>query len=123
MALVVGNTFWTAMAQQHVPQELLGRVDSVAWTGSVLIMPVGYALAGPLAEWIGVREALLAAAAVGIACHVSALLSRSVRELRRLDDEAVVPPAAPRRTISQPAGDELPPPASAVSRRAARSVR
>ncbi len=93
MALVVGNTFWTAMAQQHVPQELMGRVDSVAWTGSVLIMPVAYALAGPVAEWIGVREALLAAAAIGIACTVSALLSRSVRELRRLDDEAAAPAA------------------------------
>ena len=42
---------------------------------------------------IGVREALLAAAAIGIACNVSALLSRSVRELRRLDDEAAAPAA------------------------------
>ena len=101
MALVVGNTFWTAMAQQHVPQELLGRVDSVAWTGSVLILPVAYALAGPVAEWIGVRETLLAAAAIGIGCYVSALLSRSVRDLCRLDDE-VVTSAVPAESDLEP---------------------
>ena len=46
MAQVVQNTFWSTIAQQHVPEELLGRVDAVAWTGSILIMPVAYALAG-----------------------------------------------------------------------------
>lgn len=99
MAMVVGNTFWTSMAQQHVPQELMGRVDSVAWTGSVLILPLAYAISGPIAEWIGVRETLLAAAALGIGSYVSALLSRSVRELRRLDDEAF--------TSTAPADSEL----------------
>jgi MFS family permease len=98
MSIVVGNTFWSTMEQQHVPEQVLGRVDSVAWTGSILIMPVAYAVAGPLAEAIGVRQTLLGAAAIGVACNVGALLSRSVRELERVDDtalQAAAPGAGP----------------------------
>jgi MFS family permease len=103
MSIVVGNTFWSTMEQQHVPEAVLGRVDSVAWTGSILFMPVAYAIAGPVAEWIGVRETLLAAAAIGIACNVGALLSRSARELRRLDDEDAARSTAPAGPEVEPA--------------------
>ncbi len=83
---------------------MLGRVDSVAWTGSILIAPVAFAVAGPLADWIGVRETLLCAAAIGVVCNVGALLSRSVRELERLDDTASAPPA----TSSDPSDEPEP---------------
>ncbi len=97
------------MEQQHVPEAVLGRVDSVAWTGSILFMPAAYAIAGPVAGWIGVRETLLGAAAIGTACTVGALLSRSVRDLRRLEEEDVTPSVsrgevdpAPLPTLSIP---------------------
>jgi MFS family permease len=85
MSIVVGNTFWQTMEQQHVPNDVLGRVDSVSWMLAVVIMPIAYAVTGPAAEWIGVQETLLAAAAIGLAATTGVLLSRSVRELRRLD--------------------------------------
>jgi MFS family permease len=110
MSIVVGNTFWSSMEQQHVPDEVLGRVDSVAWTGSVLIMPIAYALAGPAAETIGVRAALVVAAAIGVACTGGALLSRSVRDLRRLDDEPT-PPFSPETLDSE---GELPAPVPTI---------
>ena len=91
-SIVVGNTFWSTMEQQHVPEEVLGRVDSVSWTGSVLIMPLAFAIVGPVAEAIGVGTTLVIAAAIGFACTGGALLSRSVRELERLDETS---PAAP----------------------------
>ena len=90
MSIVVGNTFWSTMEQQHVPEDVLGRVDSVAWTGSILIAPVAFAVAGPLADRVGVRETLLYAAAIGVACNVGALLSRSVRQLERLEDDTAL---------------------------------
>jgi MFS family permease len=99
-SIVVGNTFWSTMEQQHVPEEVLGRVDSVSWTGSVLIMPLAFAIVGPVAEAIGTGTALVIAAAVGFACTGGALLSRSVRELERLDDTATVP--APPDADSEP---------------------
>jgi MFS family permease len=94
MSVVVGNTFWSTMEQQHVPEDVLGRVDSVAWTGSILIAPLAFAVAGPLSDWVGVRETLLCAAAIGVACNVGALLSRSVRQLERLEDDAPRPTPA-----------------------------
>ena len=74
---------------------MLGRVDSVAWTGSVLIMPLAFAIVGPVAETIGVGTTLAIAAAIGLACTGGALLSRSVRELERLDETTPAPPLEP----------------------------
>ena len=48
-----------------VPRELLGRVSSFDWLVSLALMPVAFALIGPLAEWIGVDEALIVCAIVG----------------------------------------------------------
>jgi len=94
-SIVVGNTFWSTMEQQHVPEEVLGRVDSVSWTGSVLIMPLAFAIVGPVAEAIGVGTTLVMAAAIGLACTGGALLSRSVRELERLDEPSLAAPLEP----------------------------
>jgi MFS family permease len=85
-SIIVGNTFWSTMEQQHVPNEVLGRVDAISWMASLLIMPIGYVITGPVAEAIGVRETLVAAAVIGAVSTVGVLSSRSVRELRRLPD-------------------------------------
>ena len=86
LAIVMGNTFWQTMEQQHVPNEALSRVDSMSWMVSLVIMPVGFILAGPMSEAFGVRATLLAAAALAAAALLLALASRSVRDLRRLED-------------------------------------
>jgi Transmembrane secretion effector len=83
-SVVVSNTFWSTMEQQHVPNEVLGRVDSIAWVGSVVVMPISFAVTGPVAEAIGVRETLIAAAVIGVLSTGAVLSFRSVRELRRL---------------------------------------
>ena len=85
LAIVIGNTFWQTMEQQHVPNEALSRVDAMSWLVSLVIMPVGFAAAGPLSEAFGVRATLLAAAALAAAALLAALASRSVRDLRRLE--------------------------------------
>ena len=91
-SIVVGNTFWTTMEQQHVPNEVLGRVDSLSWMASLVFMPIGYVLTGPVAEAIGVRETLFAAAAIGVVSTAGALSARSVRELERIEEgPATVP--------------------------------
>ena len=89
LSIVVANTFWSTMEQQHVPNEALGRVDSISWMISLVIMPIGYVVTGPVAEAIGTRETLVLAAAIGAASSLAALASRSVRELRRLEDSEV----------------------------------
>lgn len=86
MSIVMGNTFWQTMEQQHVPQEALSRVDAMSWMVSLVIMPVGFAAAGPLSEAFGVRATLLAAAVLAVAALLAALMSRSVRDLRRIEE-------------------------------------
>ena len=51
------------------------------WFGSVALLPVGYALAGPMAALIGARTALFGAAAVMALEVVCVLAVPSVREL------------------------------------------
>jgi MFS family permease len=106
MSIVVGNTFWQTMEQQHVPNEALGRVDSVAWMVALVIMPIAYVVTGPVASRLGVRETLLVAAAIQFTSLVCVLLTRSVRQLRRIDKPVTPEPAlasAPERESAGPA--------------------
>ncbi|MDQ3824157.1 MAG: MFS transporter, partial [Actinomycetota bacterium] len=50
---------WTTTLQEHVPDRALSRVSAYDWLGSLVAMPLGYALAGPAAETIGVDTTLV----------------------------------------------------------------
>ena len=88
-SIVLANAIWDTVVQQHVPRDAISRVSSVDWAISLVLMPVGFALAGPLAEAIGVDATLALAAAFGIVPHLAILLVPSVRTLRRLEPESV----------------------------------
>jgi len=83
----VGNEvfglLWHTTMQQEVPADKLSRVYSFDALGSIGLVPVGYAVAGPVAEAVGVRATLWGAAAVGAAVTLSVLLVRDVRTLER----------------------------------------
>jgi MFS family permease len=75
----IANTLWFTALQQGVPEQALSRVSSYDWMGSTVLRPVGYAIVGPVAAMIGVRETLIGAAlATGIA-QVATLLAPSIR--------------------------------------------
>ena len=101
-SIVVSNTLWQTMEQQHVPNEVLGRVDSVSWMIALVFMPVAYAVTGPAADWLGVRETLVAAAALALGTTCGVLLSRSVRELRRLDEPDEPAEHPPEAVLAKP---------------------
>jgi hypothetical protein len=75
------GTLWDTTLQQQVPTEVLSRVSAYDWFGSVALLPVGYALAGPMAALIGARTALFGAAAVMALEVICVLAVPSVREL------------------------------------------
>jgi MFS family permease len=77
-----GVTIWFTALQQHIPQHALSRVSSYDWAGSVLFLPLGYVLVGPLADRFGAAEVLYAAAAWTIASSLAILAIPSVRNLR-----------------------------------------
>jgi hypothetical protein len=73
---------WSTALQSHVPRESLSRVSSYDAMGSLMLGPIGLAVAGPMIAILGSTEALLIAAAVGGAAILAPLLSGSVRGLR-----------------------------------------
>jgi MFS family permease len=81
----LGNALWDTMLQQHVPREMLSRVDSYDWLISLVFTPVGYTVAGPLAETVGRDATLVGAAVLCAAANVLVLVVPSVRHLPRLD--------------------------------------
>jgi sugar phosphate permease len=78
-----GSIVWGTMMQTRVPSRLLGRVASVDWMVSTALIPVSFALVGPLAEAFGTQEVLLAAGICGALVTLSFLFVPGVRDPER----------------------------------------
>jgi len=83
---------WTVAMARNIPSDRLARVSSYDVLGSVMAMPAGALIAGPLGAAIGISSAQYAAAAVIIVASALALIPRDVRTMRGGDP--AVPPAA-----------------------------
>jgi MFS family permease len=77
------GVLWDTTMQQQIPGEMLSRLYSYDMLGSLALVPAGYALAGPIAELIGVTATLWSAAAVVVVATLPVLLVRDVRTLER----------------------------------------
>ena len=78
-ALVV----WSTLMQRNVPGELLGRVTSLDWMISISLLPISFALTGPIAAAIGVRATLVGAGVLGAAIFFAFLFLPGMRDLER----------------------------------------
>jgi hypothetical protein len=72
--------------QQEIPQEKLSRVYSYDALGSWVLIPLGLAVAGPIAELIGTRETILAATAISLSATLAVLFVPDVRTITRRAD-------------------------------------
>ncbi|WP_329544890.1 MFS transporter [Streptomyces sp. NBC_01356] len=84
---VAGDVFavlWATTIQREVPEDVLSRVSSYDWFGSLAFAPLGLLVAGPVASAIGVGRALAGCAALVLLATVGALLAPAVRNLRTL---------------------------------------
>jgi MFS family permease len=72
--------WWTAM-QENIPPDAMSRVSSYEWAGTLAVMPIGYALVGPLADALGVSTAIIACSAGALIVTVMALFVRDIRML------------------------------------------
>jgi MFS family permease len=105
-AIVVSNTFWDTMLQQHIPRDAISRVSSYDWMVSLIFQPIALAAVGPMSEAIGLRETLLVAAAIGIAANGAVLLVPGVRRLERVDASVAATPPE----VAAAAGEATEPP-------------
>jgi MFS family permease len=94
VSLEIFSVAWATALQEHVPLEKLSRVSAYDALGSLVFVPIGLSLAGPVADAIGLTEALWLAAIVGTASTLIGLTVRDVRNLRRREDELRVPEPA-----------------------------
>ena len=76
-----GTIVWATLKQRHVPGTMLGRVSSIDWLISIGLLPLSFALTGPVAGAIGTRGTLVAAGVVGAVVTCAAFLVPGVREV------------------------------------------
>jgi MFS family permease len=73
--------WWETALAQHIPARALSRVSAYDWMGSLALLPLGFVIAGPLADAFGARLVLGAGAVFSLLMLSLALLPRSTREL------------------------------------------
>jgi MFS family permease len=77
------GVLWDTTMQQEIPAEKLSRVYSYDALGSFVLIPIGLAVAGPVADLLGTTETLLLAAGLNLATTLAVLTVRDVRTLHR----------------------------------------
>jgi MFS family permease len=60
----VANIVWSTLIKARVPNHLLGRVSSVDWFVSIGLVPLSYALTGPIAQAAGTRTTMILAGVI-----------------------------------------------------------
>ena len=76
-----GTIAWSTAKQRLVPARLLGRVSSLDWLISIGLLPVSFAITGPVSAALGVRTTLIGAGVLGAAVTFAALLVPGVRQM------------------------------------------
>jgi predicted MFS family arabinose efflux permease len=84
--LAIHIALWFTVFQQNVPAESLSRVSSYDSFGSFVLLPLGAALAGPVAAVVGVQETLIGAACVIAVTEAVVFAQPSVHAIRRRDE-------------------------------------
>jgi MFS family permease len=115
IALEIMMVQWTLALARAIPPEKLARVSSYDAFGSVMAMPIGAVVAGPIAAWAGVSATQYGAAALIVLASVGALIPRDIRRLRAADFAAPVEPVTPASVGDVMATQAVAPAAAAVA--------
>jgi MFS family permease len=79
-AFAFGSIIWDTSIQRTIAPEKLARVGAYGWMVAMVFLPAGYALAGPIAEIVGLRNYLLAGAVWVVASTLVVIRLRPIRE-------------------------------------------
>ncbi|MFI8106340.1 MFS transporter [Streptomyces sp. NPDC086023] len=82
-AIEVFGVSWMATMHQEIPEEKFSRVSAYDWFGSVSMLPLATALAGPVESLVGRTAALWGCAALVVAVTAAVLLVPDVRRMTR----------------------------------------
>lgn len=84
------NEVWFATVGQIIPADVLARANSFDWLLSLIAMPAGFAVWGPIADHVGIQPALVAAAVILALPSFLIVLHPAVRSVRRTPEGLIV---------------------------------
>ena len=84
------NEVWDATLQQLIPAAVLSRVSSYDYLISSIAMPIGYVVAGPAADHVGVPTTLVVAAIILATPSFAIVFLPGVRNVRRTPQGTIV---------------------------------
>jgi MFS family permease len=94
------DPFWMTCMQRAVAPEMISRVSSYDYLGSLAFYPAGLALAGPLADAVGVTTVLWGSAVVAVLVSVFQLSWRDVRSPKQMGQTPAPAADVPERSTS-----------------------
>ena len=84
------NEVWDATLQQLIPAAVLSRVSSYDYLISSIAMPIGYVVAGPAADHVGLPTTLVVAAIILATPSFAIVFLPGVRNVRRTPQGTIV---------------------------------
>ncbi|MFJ2597489.1 MFS transporter [Streptomyces erythrochromogenes] len=115
-AIEVFGVSWMTTMHQEIPEEKFSRVSAYDWFGSVSMLPLATALAGPVESAFGRTEALWGCAALVVLVTALVLLVPDVRRMTRKPSVhktggpiASDPAAVAASAVSSPSSSSLTP--------------
>ncbi|MEJ8645248.1 MFS transporter [Streptomyces sp. MS1.HAVA.3] len=102
-AIEVFGVNWMTTMHQEIPEEKFSRVSAYDWFGSVSMLPLATALAGPAESAFGRTTALWGCAALVVLVTALVLLVPDVRRMTRTPHTKTTTPTLPSPTPSSPA--------------------
>lgn len=83
IGIEIFGVLWDTTMQQQIPAEALARVYSYDALGSFVLMPIGFAVVGPISNVVGISATLYGVAALIVVCVGLILTIGDVRTLGR----------------------------------------
>jgi len=86
-AFALFDVWWLTALAERIPPGALSRVTSYDWMLSYALLPIGYALMGPLASQLGAVNVLLGGSVLAAAAFALGLLPHETRMLEQLGED------------------------------------
>jgi MFS family permease len=99
-------TLWDTSIQEQVPPHAISRVSSYDFSVSLGLMPLGMAVAGPIAATAGLHATLVGLGVLGMLAALAWLAVPDVRRVRRAAPAPPEPPADAMPVADQPVPPE-----------------
>ena len=90
MGFALFDVWWNTAMAERIPAHALSRVSSYDWMGSLVLLPVGFLVAGPVAEATSAGAVLVAGGILTLALLAVGLVPRQTRTLTQVERPARV---------------------------------